>query len=247
MDAQLQPARQAEARRQRSRGLGRARGGALGLAGFADRVGVRQAVARHRVGDDRQVLVELLLKLGPVSHIFHALVEPSREFGSDGLHRHLLVRQGGQDDQQLRRCLRRVCFVHRNLRDERLVLPRPLDVAVNLPRLGDRREVFPCYPLHLRPPHVERLFDGGNRDPAAQLRMTLGESRNCVAPRRFADPVRHVDGVKIRMRDEPVHRFEPDVVRVHVIGAFPAEFPHRLVRRRPRAGRPGANREVFAV
>ena len=49
------------------------------------------------------------------------------------------------------------------------------------------------------------------------------------------------------MRQEPVHRFEADMVGIHVIRLAPTQFLHGGVRRRAGAGRFGADDQVFAV
>ena len=49
------------------------------------------------------------------------------------------------------------------------------------------------------------------------------------------------------MRQKAVHRFEADMVGVHVVGLPPAEFLHGGVGRGARAGRFGADDEVLAI
>ena len=51
-----------------------------------------QTVALHRMGDDGEILIKLLLELRHVTDVVHALVKASRELRRDGLHRNLLVR-----------------------------------------------------------------------------------------------------------------------------------------------------------
>src|ERR1019366_9113024 len=78
----------------------------------------RQAVLADGEGNRRQIFAELLLELNHIAHVIDALIEAPGELGGDGLYRNLLVGDGGQDDQQFRRGLRRIGLVHRNLGDE---------------------------------------------------------------------------------------------------------------------------------
>jgi hypothetical protein len=65
--------------------------------------------------------------------------------------------------------------------------------------------------------------------------------------RGLADGVRHVNREEIRRIEEGVHRFEPDVVGVHVPRFVPAEFFHRLLRCGAHAGWPRPDDVVLAI
>ena len=78
----------------------------------------RQAELLDREGDHREVVAELLLELREVADVIDALVEPAGELRGDRLHRHALVRERREDEQQLGRRLRGVGLVHRDFGDE---------------------------------------------------------------------------------------------------------------------------------
>ena len=63
----------------------------------------------------------------------------------------------------------------------------------------------------------------------------------------LADAVRHINREKIRRRNKAIHRFEADMVGVHMIRLLPAERLHSGIRLGPQAGRLGADERVFAV
>ena len=47
---------------------------------------------------------------------------------------------------------------------------------------------------------------------------------------RLANAIGHINREKIRRRDKPIHRFEADMVGVHMIGLFPVERFYGRVR-----------------
>ena len=77
--------------------------------------------------------------------------------------------------------------------------------------------------------------------------MSLDKSRHHFGVGGFPNPIRHVNRVKIRMRNVTVHRLQPDMVGVHVIRLLPAHGIHRRLHRRPGVGWLGAHDEVLAV
>ena len=111
----------------------------------------RKAVPRHRVGDHREVIVELAFELGQVAHVIDTLVEAAGELWRDGLHPHLLICQRGQDDEQFQRRLRRVGLVHRHLGDQVSLALRRDDVAIDLPGVLDGQQILAHHDLHVGP------------------------------------------------------------------------------------------------
>ena len=53
------------------------------------------------MGNDCQIVAELLFKLSQVADVVDAFVEPPSEFGRDGLQLNTFVGQHGQNHQQL--------------------------------------------------------------------------------------------------------------------------------------------------
>ena len=109
--------------------------------------------------DDRKVFVELLLELFHVAHVIHALVKPARELRRDGLKRNLLVRQRGQNDQQFRRRLRAVGFVHRNFRDEVFRALGRDDVLVDFPGVLHGEQKLARHALDFRAGDLKRTVN----------------------------------------------------------------------------------------
>ena len=134
-----------------------------------------QAVLPDGEGDHGQVVVELLLELGDVAHVIDALVEAAGELGGDGLDRNPLVGDGGQDDQQFGRCLRRVGLVHRNFGDEVAAAAFLVHVAVDGARLLHGREILAGDLRDGVAGDGERLVDAGDAHGSLKFRMTLDE------------------------------------------------------------------------
>jgi hypothetical protein len=77
--------------------------------------------------------------------------------------------------------------------------------------------------------------------------MTVNESFQAGGVGGFANRVSHVNGVKIGVRDEAIHGFEPDVVGVNVVGFLPAERFDSGIGFGAKTGRLGADEGVFTV
>ena len=77
--------------------------------------------------------------------------------------------------------------------------------------------------------------------------MTIHKRLHVRRAGGFADAVGHVNREEIRGRDETIHRFEPDVVGVHMVRIFPAECFHRRIGFGAQTGRLGADEGMFAV
>ena len=174
--------------------------------------------------DHRQIVVEFLFKLGDVADVVHALVEPAGELGRDGLDRYVLVGKRGQNDQQLHRRLRGVGFVHGNFRDERAFALGLDDVAVDAAGFPHGEEIFVRDLLHVGTARFQTACDAGDYHLSDEFGMAVHERLDVSGGRRFANGVSHINREEIRMGNKPVHRFEPDVVGIHVPGFVPAEF-----------------------
>ena len=86
-----------------------------------------------------------------------------------------------------------------------------------------------------------------NEKRAGEFGMTVHKRLHVRRVGGFADAVGHVNREEIRRRHETVHRFEADMVGVHMIGIFPAKRLHRRIGFGPQTGRLGADEGVFAV
>ena len=110
----------------------------------------RQTVAFNRVSDHSEIILEFLFELGQVTDVIHSLVEPASKLRRDRLHPNVLVRECCQDDKQLRRCLRLVGFIHRNLGDETVFPFIGSNMVINLPGFLGRQQIFRGDPLDFR-------------------------------------------------------------------------------------------------
>ena len=77
--------------------------------------------------------------------------------------------------------------------------------------------------------------------------MLFDERLHGTRLRRQANGVGHVDRVEVAGRQEPIHRFEADVIGIDMVGLRPAQFHDGGVRGGAGAGRFGADGGVFAV
>src|ERR1035437_8469283 len=189
----------------------------------------RQAVLADGEGNHRQVFAELLLELNHIAHVIDALVEAPGELGGDGLYRNLLVGDGGQDDQQFRRGLRRIGLVHRNLGDELAAAALLVHVPVDGARLLHGSQILADDVRDGFAVDGEGLGDAGDAHGSLEFRMTLDESLDAVRLGRLADGRGYVQRVEIACLDEAVHGTQVDVIGVHVVRLFPARLPHRLI------------------
>src|ERR1041384_1836260 len=64
---------------------------------------------------------------------------------------------------------------------------------------------------------------------------------------RVADRFGDIDGEKVGVRNEPIDRVDPDVVRVDVVWFAPAELSARGVSGLPDRGRFRTDRQVLAI
>ena len=207
----------------------------------------RQAVLLDGKGDDGEVFVEFLLELLHIADVIHAFVEAAGEFRRDGLDGNLFVGERGQNDEQFRRRLRAVGFVHRNFGDEICLAFGLGDVPVNFPGVLHGEQIFAGDALDVRAGGFKRPVNVGDDNFAGQFGMTVGKRLHVFGLGGLANRVGHVNGEEIRIGHEAVHRFEPDVIGVQMIRLFPAEFLDRRVRRGAGDGRLGADDGVFAV
>ena len=77
--------------------------------------------------------------------------------------------------------------------------------------------------------------------------MPRSKGRDSLSRGRLANPIRHVNGVKVGIGDEAVHRAEADMVGIHVVGPRPPQRLDGCIRRRARACGLGPDDHVLAV
>ena len=207
----------------------------------------RQSVARDGECDHGEIVLEFLLELREVADVVHALVEAAGEFRRDGLCADFFIGDGGENDEQFGRSLRRVGLVHRDFGDEvRLALFRS-DVAVDFPRVLHSEEILRDDALDVRARGREGRRDARNGNGADKFRMANHECRHVIRRRGFADRVGDIEGEKIGAGEEAIHRLEADVIRVHVPAIIPAERGDRGLSRIEHALRLGADERVLTV
>src|ERR1035441_7336720 len=180
----------------------------------------RQSVLADGEGNDGEVFAELLLELRHVADIIDTLVEAPGELGGDGLDGNLLVGNGGQDDEQFRRGLRRIGLVHGDLGDELAAAALLVHVTVDGARLLYGGQVLESDARNGLAVEGEGFADARDADGSKEFRMTL---------------------------DEAVHGTEVDVIGIHVVRVFPARQPHRLFGCGAHAGGLRAHDAVLAI
>jgi hypothetical protein len=206
----------------------------------------RQSVPLGGVGEHRDVVGKLLLEASEITDVVHALVEPARELGGDGLQGHSLVGQQREDHEQLRRRLRRIGFVHAHL-DGDPVPPLSADVPEDLPGLAAGEQVAAGHPARRLGGERHRLGDARDHERRGELRMPGEEGGDVGVGGQLADRVGHIDREKVARVEEPVDRLEADVVGVNEPWMRPLPRRDGGARRRPDAGRLAADEAVFAV
>ena len=77
--------------------------------------------------------------------------------------------------------------------------------------------------------------------------MAIDEALDCRWAGGFANGVCHVNRVKVRMRDETVDGFQPDMVGIDVVGFLPVKGFDGSVRGRAGCRWFGANGRVLAI
>ncbi|NBW85537.1 MAG: hypothetical protein EBR23_01565 [Planctomycetia bacterium] len=102
------------------------------------------------------MLDELPLERRQIPHVVHPLVEPSGELRRDRRQRHTLVGEEGEDDEQVRRRLRRVGLVHAHLDDDVGAPRTPPQLLVILALLADEQ-----VPLQTIAPKFTGRFNKG--------------------------------------------------------------------------------------
>ena len=197
------------------------------------------------MSDHRKVVIKLLFKLREVTNVIDPLVKSAGKLRRDGLQLHPFIRQCSKDDQQLRRRLRRIGFIHRNLGDE-FALAR-LYVPINFRSRLHREQVFPGHLPNVFPRNIKRLVNALDRHATDQLRMALNERRHRIPLGRLPDKVGDVDRKKIRARKVLVHRVHVDVVGVHVPTLMPSKLLDRHLGRVVHTLRLRPYETVFAV
>ena len=77
--------------------------------------------------------------------------------------------------------------------------------------------------------------------------MAVQETPHGFRWRRSPDPISHVDGVKIGMRQKSIHGFQADMVGIQKIGLVPAQSLDGGIGRRAALGGFGADGGMFAI
>jgi hypothetical protein len=77
--------------------------------------------------------------------------------------------------------------------------------------------------------------------------MPLNESRDIFGIGWFGDPVGHINGVEITSVQKSIHRFEIDVIRVHMIRLLPTSLAYGAVSGGADTSGLGANDVMFAI
>ena len=185
----------------------------------------RQSVFFDGERNHGEVGVKLLFKLGHVPDIIDAFVEAAGELWRDGLHGDAFVGDGGENHQQFRRCLWPVRFVHGNFRDKAGAFGL-LNVPVNASGFLHRAQVLADDAPNVGARNLQGHLDAWDFHAPDQFAVSINKRFHLRIAGRAANEVGHVHGEKIRVRDEPVHRFKADMIRVHVIGLFPFQFAH---------------------
>ena len=207
----------------------------------------REAILLHRMGDDAEVVIELAFELGEVADVIDALVETAGELRRDGLDRHAFVGDGREDDEQLRRGLRAVGLVHRDLGDETADALHGDDVAVDLAGFLDGEEELGGRALDVGARGGERTVDAGKGDRADEFRVAVDEGLHRGGIGGLGDEVGDVDGEEVGDADEALDGLQADVVGIEEVRSGPAEGLHGGVGRGAGARRLGSDDVVLAV
>ena len=207
----------------------------------------RKLVLPGGVSDHGQVVVEFLLELREVANVIHAFVEAAGELRRNGLDGDLLIGDGRQNDEQLGRSLRRVGLVHGNFRDEMVRAFALRDVAIDAPGFLDGEEILGGNGLDRLARGGKRRGDSGDAQAPDQLRMAVHEGFHVRRGGGLADGRGDVQRIEIAGIDEAIDGAQVDVIGIHVVGMFPAEFTDGRIGGGPHAGRFGTDDEVLAI
>src|ERR1035438_10033636 len=150
----------------------------------------------------------------------YPVVEAPGELGGDGLDGNLLVGNGGQDDEQFRRGLRRIGLVHGDLGDELAAAALLVHVTVDGARLLYGGQVLESDARNGLAVEGEGFADARDADGSKEFRMTLDESLDAIRLGRLADGRGYIERVEIASLDEAVHGAEVDVIGIHVVRVF---------------------------
>ena len=121
------------------------------------------------------------------------------------------------------------------------------DVAIDAPGLLDGKEILGGDRLDRLPRGREWLGDSRDAQPPDQLRMPAHEGFHVRRRGGLADGRGDVERVEIAGIDEAVHRAQVDVIGVHVVGMFPAQFTDGRIGGGPHAARFGSDDQVLAI
>ena len=195
----------------------------------------------------RQIVAELALENGDVADVIHAFIEATTKFGRDGLKRNLRVTERGQNNQQFRRRLRRVGFVHRNFGDEIFVAFFFGDAIVNRARAAHGGQIFGGDFRHLFARGFKRRFDAVNRNFSDQFGMTIQEFLYLRIVNFATDKISDIERKKVGAGDKFVHGFQPNMIGVHIIWLIPTQLFRGGIGGIAQRLRFGTDCRVFAV
>jgi len=138
-------------------------------------------------------------------------------------------RKNRENHQQFRRRLRSISFIHRDFSDEIPCAFNLCDVAVDLSRFLDCEKILACDFFDLRSRCVEWALNVWNRDASNQFRMSADKAFDCATIGWRANPISHIDGVKVRVRYKSVNGCQPDIVSIDMIWFRPVKgFDSRI-------------------
>jgi hypothetical protein len=121
------------------------------------------------------------------------------------------------------------------------------DVPIDAPGFLDGKEILARNRLNRLPRGGERLGDSRDAQPPDQLRMPAHERFDVRRRGGLADGRGDVQRVEIAGIDEAVHRAQVDVIGVHVVRMFPAQFTDGRIGGGLHAARFGADDQVLAI
>ena len=97
------------------------------------------------------------------------------------------------------------------------------DVPVDLPGVLDGQQILGGDAFHLATCDFKWMINLRNCDFAGEFGMAVAKRLHLLGISGFTNRIGHVNREEIRIRNEAVHGFEPDVVGVHVVWFLPAE------------------------
>ena len=167
--------------------------------------------------DDQEVLLEFTGELGEVSAVIHTLVEPSGKLRGDGLHRNAFSGECHQDEEELDRSLGLLYLIHGNFSDKVVCALCRGDVRIYASGFLGSGKIPRCNGAEEGLIHLEWLLNSGNHKVSGICHGFLYESIHRSGVGLFPDVLGDIDSEEVRVRDEPVHVLQVDVVGIYEI------------------------------